>query len=127
MRVVPHDLAILAGARFGLVGVDHQIMWTSVRFFRHERPLQAGRKSGAAATAQTRRLYLFDYGVAALFQNCLGAIPGAARTCALQAPVVLAVEIAEDAVFISQHRSRLFLERSSSADRCRKLAIDLRT
>ena len=52
MRIVPHDLAILAGAGLGLVGVDHEIMRPAVRLLRHERPLQAGRKAGAAAPAQ---------------------------------------------------------------------------
>ncbi len=106
MRIVPHDLAILAGAGLGLVGIDHQIARTAVlALLRHERPFHAGRKSRAAAPAQTGRLHLVDDAVAAAFEDLLGAVPGAARTRALQAPVVLAVEILEDAVLVSQHGS----------------------
>ena len=45
MRIVPHDLAVLAGAGLELVGIDHEIARPAVgRFLRHERPFQAGRK-----------------------------------------------------------------------------------
>jgi hypothetical protein len=56
MRIVPHDLAVLAGAWLGLVGVHHQIVRPAVRFLRHEGPFQPRRKSGAAAPAQARGL-----------------------------------------------------------------------
>src|SRR5262249_17503510 len=52
---------------------------------------------------------------------------GSARTRAFQAPVVLAVEIAKDAVLVSQHVSRLFLERGCTTNWGRLLPIDLRT
>src|SRR5262245_19664933 len=39
---------------------------------------------------------------------------------------MLAVEIFEDAILVSQHRSRLFPERRGAADRRRQLPIDLR-
>ncbi len=54
MRIVPHDLAVLAGARLGLVGIDDEILRPTVRLLRHERPFQPGRKAGAAAPAQAR-------------------------------------------------------------------------
>src|SRR5881227_3648509 len=99
MRIVPHDLAILAGAGLGLVGVDDEIARPAVgRFLRHERPFQAGRESGAAAAAQARGLHLVDDPVAALVDDTLGAIPRAAAARALEAPVVEAVEVFEDAV-----------------------------
>ena len=103
MRIVPHDLAVLAGAGLGLVGIDDEIARPAVRFLRHERPFQAGRKAGAAAAALAGRLDLVDDRVAALFQNRLGAVPGAARARAFEAPVVEAVEIAEDAILVSEH------------------------
>ena len=103
MRIVPHDLAVLAGAGLGFVGVDHEIMRPPVGFLGHERPFQSGRKSGAATAAQARRLHLVDDLVAAAFQNRLGAVPGAARTRAFETPIVKAVEILEDAVLVGEH------------------------
>src|ERR1700724_979599 len=104
MRIVPHDLAVLAGAGLGLVGIDHEIAWPSVSgFFRHERPFQAGRKSSAAAAAQARRLHLVDDPVAALVDDRLGAVPGAALARTLDAPIMEAVEVLEDAVLVLEH------------------------
>ena len=103
MRIVPHDLAVLAGAGLGLVGIDHEIARPAVRLLRHERPFQPGRKSRAAAAAQARGLHLVDDRVAALFHDRLGAVPGAARARAVEAPIVMAVEIFEDAVLVGEH------------------------
>ena len=53
MRIVPHDLAVLAGAGLGLVGIDHEIARPPVGgFLGHERPFQPGREARPAATAQ---------------------------------------------------------------------------
>ena len=93
MRIVPHDLAILAGARLGLVGVDDEIARAAVGLLGHERPFHAGRESGAAAAALAGRLHFVDDGVAALVQDRLGAVPGAARARAGKPPIVAAVEI----------------------------------
>ena len=103
VRIVPHDLAVLAGAGLGLVGVDDEIVRPAVGLLRHERPFEAGREAGAAAAAQAGRLHLVDDPVAALVEDRLGAVPGAARHGALQAPVVEAVEIGEDAVLVGEH------------------------
>jgi hypothetical protein len=108
MRIVPHDLAVLAGAGLGLVGIDHEIARPSVgRFLRHERPFQAGRETRPAAPAQAGGLHLGDDPVAALVDDRLGAVPGPAAARALKAPVVEAVEIAEDAVLVVEHDFRL--------------------
>ncbi len=58
VRVVPHDLPVLAGAWFGLVGVDHQIVRPLAQHLGHERPLQPGAEARAAAAAQARVLDL---------------------------------------------------------------------
>ncbi len=60
VRIVTHDLAILARARLALVGIDHQILWSTVRRLVHEAPLESGREAGATATSQTRGLDLVD-------------------------------------------------------------------
>ena len=104
MRIVPHDLAVLAGAGLGLVGIDDEIARPAVgRFLRHERPFQPGRESRPAAAAQARGLHLVDDPVAALVDDRLGAVPGAAAARALEAPVVEAVEVLEDAVLVVEH------------------------
>src|SRR5262249_19620366 len=100
MRVEPHDLAVLAGAGLGLVGIDDEIGRTPVRLLGHERPLETGRETGATAAAQIRSLDLIDDAVAALGEDVLGAVPDAAALGAGELPVVLAVEIEEDAVLV---------------------------
>ena len=104
MRVVPHDLAVLAGARLELVGIDDEIARPPVSgLLGHERPLEPGREARAAAAAQPRGLHLLDDPVAALLEELLGAVPLSARHGALQPPVVEAVEIGEDAVLVGKH------------------------
>ncbi len=51
MRIVPHHLAVLTGARLRLVGVDDEIARPAIRLLRHERPFQPGRESRSAAPA----------------------------------------------------------------------------
>src|SRR6516165_6268978 len=116
VRIVAHDLAVLAGAGLGFIGVDHEIMRPAVGLLGHERPLESGRKAGAAASAQPRGLHLIDDPIAALLQDGLGAVPSTARTGALEAPVVEAVEVLEDAVFIREHHDRLFADESPMGD-----------
>ena len=45
VRIMAHDLAVLAGARFGFVGVDHQIGGPPVAFLGHEGPFQTRREA----------------------------------------------------------------------------------
>ena len=53
MRIVPHDLAVLAGAGLGFVGVDDEVARPAVGgFLGHERPFQTGRESRPAASAK---------------------------------------------------------------------------
>ena len=51
MRILVEDLAILEGARFGLVGVANQIDRLTAAAV-HEAPLKAGRETRATTTAQ---------------------------------------------------------------------------
>src|SRR5262249_47008076 len=104
MRVVPHDLPVLAGAGLRLVGIDHEIVRTAVGLLGHERPLQPGGKAGAAAPAQARGFHLVDDPVAAFFQDRLAAVPGAAFARTLEAPIVQAVEVLEYAILVLEHR-----------------------
>src|SRR5262250_734335 len=104
MRIVPHDLAVLAGAGLRFVGVDHEIMRTPLRLLGHERPLEPGRKAGAAAPALARRLHLVDDPVAPFLEDGFRPIPGAARARPREAPVLEAVEVAEHAILVVEHR-----------------------
>ena len=107
MRVVPHDVPVLTGAGLRLVGIDHEIMRPAVRLLGHERPLQPGRESGAAAPAQAGILHLADDPVRAFRQERLGIVPGAARARSPQPPVVDAVQIFEDAILVREHQDCL--------------------
>src|SRR5262249_31298271 len=103
VRVVPHDLAVFAGAGLGLIGVDHEIMRPIAHGLWHERPFHAGRETRAAAAAKAGCLDLIDDGVAALVEDRLGAIPRAALPRTLEAEIALAVKILEDAVLVVEH------------------------
>src|SRR5499426_2853080 len=116
MWVVAHDLAVLAGAGLGFIGVDHEIMRPAIGLLGHERPFESGRKAGAAAPAQARGLHLVDDPIATLLQDGLAAVPGAARAGALEAPVVEAIEILEDAILVREHHDRLFADESRMGD-----------
>src|SRR5690606_12756255 len=59
VRVVAQDVAVLAGARLGLVRVAQDVLLAR-RIARHEAPLQAGREAGAATAAQARLLDHLD-------------------------------------------------------------------
>ena len=104
MWVVPHDLAVLAGAGLGLVGVDHEIARPPVgRFLGHERPFQPGRESRPATAAQAGGLHLVDDPVATLVDDRLGAVPRATAAGAFKPPIVEAVEVLEDAILVVEH------------------------
>jgi hypothetical protein len=52
VRIVPQDLAVLAGAGLGLVRVDHQVVRPVLHLLGHEGPLQPRAEAGAPAAAQ---------------------------------------------------------------------------
>lgn len=58
VRVVAHNLAVLARARLALVGVDDQVTRTAVRRLVHEAPLHPAGESGTSSPPQTRFLHL---------------------------------------------------------------------
>ncbi len=104
MRIVPQYVAVLAGAGFALVGVDDQIAGP-VTCLRHERPFEAGGESSTAAAAQSRILDLLDDPVPPLEDDVASAVPDPAPSRPSETPIILAVEIGEDAVPVSEHRS----------------------
>ncbi len=102
LRVVPHDLTILASARLRLVSVDDQIGRARVGLG-HERPFEARREAGAATAAQAGGLDLVDDPVRALLDETLGAVPGPTPPRARQPPIQRAIEVFEDPVLIGEH------------------------
>ena len=103
VRIVADDLAVLARTRLGLVGIDHQEARPPVAaFLGHERPFHAGGEAGPAASAQAGVLHLLDDRVLPTLQQRLGVIPVAPRHRGLQAPRLIAVEVGEDAVLVSE-------------------------
>ncbi len=103
VRIVPQDVAIFAGAGFGLVGIDDQVMRPLFDFLRHEGPFQAGRKTRAAAAAQAGLLHFVDNGFRAEIENDFGIVPLAALLGAFETGIAETVEIGEDAVFVREH------------------------
>ena len=106
VRVVAHDLPILAGPRFGFVGVDDEVMRAlGIDRLGHERPFESGREACAPSPAQARGLHFGDDPVAPFVDDRLGPVPIAARPRALEAAVAEPIEIGEDAILVFQHRS----------------------
>src|ERR1700743_933753 len=97
VRIVAQDVAILAGARLGLVGVHQELTRAAITgpVLGHERPLERCRKTGAATAAKARALDLVDDPVAAVVDKTLRATPRAARLRAVERPVVQPIEIGE--------------------------------
>ena len=102
MRIVAQNFAILAGTGLQLVGVDDEITRPRIGL-RHERPLEARRKSGTAAAPESRFLHLVDDVIVALVDEKLRAVPRAALLRALEAHVMETVDIAEDAILVREH------------------------
>ena len=102
VRVLPHDLPVLAGARLGLVGVDDQEGRPAVGLLGHEGPLEAGGEAGAAPAAEAGVLDLLDDPVGALPHDLLGHLVVAALEGVLEAPILLAVQVGEDAILVGQ-------------------------
>src|SRR6202035_4483432 len=68
-----------------------------------ERPFQPGRKARPAPPTQAGGFHFIDDPVAALVDDRLGAIPGAAAARTIEAPILEAVEILEDTVLVVEH------------------------
>jgi hypothetical protein len=103
MRIVADDVAVLAGARLGLIAIHDEVGWTPVRIgLGHEAPLHAGREAGAAAATQAGLLQLLDDPVAALGDDRRRAVPVPAAHRLLQVPGMQTVEVGEDAVLVAQ-------------------------
>ncbi len=52
VRIVAHDVPVLAGSGLGFIGIDDEIIRTAVRLLRHERPFEARREARPASSAK---------------------------------------------------------------------------
>ena len=103
VRIVAQDLAVLAAARLGFVGIDDQETRTAVlRFLGHEAPLHAGGEARTTASAQARCLDFVNDPVLTPGDQVLGLVPIAARFGRLQVPGLEPVDIGEDAILVSE-------------------------
>lgn len=105
MRVLPHNLSVLACSRLALVGVDDQVSRLGVlvpALGVHETPLHTGWETSATASSESRCLDLRDEPLVPLLYDFLGLVPVAVLHRALQVGAVVAVEVGEDAVLIPQ-------------------------
>merc|ERR1719193_768434 len=75
VRVVPHDLTILASSRLALVSVDHQVLGAAVVWLVHEAPLEAAGEASTTPPPQTAGLDLVDDPLATLLHDLLGLVP----------------------------------------------------
>ena len=103
VRIVAHDVPVLACAGFGFVGVDDEIVRALLHHLGHEGPFEPRREASAAAPAQARGLDLVADPFGAELHQLLRGVPCAAFLRGLQTPVLATVEIGEDTIFIEKH------------------------
>merc|ERR1719150_556378 len=108
VRVVPHDLTILASSRLALVSVDHQVLGAAVVWLVHEAPLKAAGEASTTPPPQTAGLDLINDPLATLLHDLLGLVPLPALHSSLEPPVMAAIDVGEDSVSIS-HGTKLGL------------------
>merc|ERR1719447_502769 len=101
VRVVPHDLAILASSWLALVSIDHQVLGAAVIWLVHEAPLEAAGEASTTPASQTAGLDLVNDPLATLLHDLLGLVPLTALHGSLEPPVMAAIDVGEDSVSIS--------------------------
>merc|ERR1719474_661880 len=101
VRVVPHDLAVLASSRLALVSVDHQVLGAAVVWLVHEAPLKAAGEASTTPASQTAGLDFVNDPLATLLHDLLGLVPLPALHGSLESPVMAAIDVGEDSVSIS--------------------------
>ncbi len=99
VRVVAQEVAILAGARLALVRIAHDV-FRARELARHERPLEPGRKAGAATATQAGFLQVVDERrrVDLVAEQLLQRGIALARLVVLEAPVAGVEALHQDCV-----------------------------
>jgi len=105
MRVLPHNLAILASTRLTLVGVDDEVPRGGAvlpALGIHERPLHSTRETSTTASSQTGGLDLGNDPIVSLDDHLLGLVPVTVLHSALKVGAVVAVQVGKDAILVLQ-------------------------
>ena len=102
VRVVTHDLTILASSRLTFVSIDDQVLWATIIRLVHEAPLETTGESSSTPPSQPTGLDLINDPLAALLHDLLGLVPLAPGHGPLDPPVVAAIDVGEDPVLVSQ-------------------------
>ncbi len=100
MRVVAHHVAVFAGAGLALIRIHHEVARAAIGCFRHERPFHARAEARPAAPAQAGGFHFLNDFLTPQRQQRAGIVPVAAFLGAFQRPIMMAVEIGENAVLI---------------------------
>merc|ERR1719209_1274781 len=108
VRVVAHDLTILASSRLAFISVDHQVLGAAVVRLVHEAPLETSGESSSTPPSQPTGLDLVYDPLATLLHNLLGLVPLASLHSSLQPPVVATINVSEDPVSVG-HWAKLGL------------------
>merc|ERR1719173_296662 len=108
VRVVTHDLTILARSRLTFISIDHQVLWATIVGLVHEAPLEAAGESSSPPPSQATGLDLVNDPLATLLHNLLGLVPLASLHGSLQPPVMATINVSKDSVSIS-HWAKLGL------------------
>jgi hypothetical protein len=104
VRIVAHDVPVLAGARLGFIRINDEIVRPLAYLLRHEGPFQAGGKPRPAAPAQAGSLHLLADPFRAEGHELARGVPCAAGARLLHAPVVATIQVREDAILVEQHQ-----------------------
>merc|ERR1719209_143157 len=101
VRVVTHDLTILASSRLTFVSIDHQVFRATIVGLVHEAPLETAGESSSTPPSQATGLNLVNDPLATLLHNLLGLVPLPSLHGSLQPPVMAAINVSEDSVSVS--------------------------
>eukprot|EP01139_Manchomonas_bermudensis_P011216 Amastigsp_a342364_35.p2 type:complete len:301 gc:universal Amastigsp_a342364_35:929-27(-) len=116
VRVMTHDLAVLARPGLALVGVDDKVLGAPVVGLQHERPLEPGGEPSTATATEPRLLDLVEEPLGSLLNELFGLVPVAPLQSTLDARIAVAVEVRENAVLVAEPAIRA-ARRSSSRRR----------
>lgn len=103
--VLANNLSVLAGTGLTLISVDNEVSGAGVLVPAgrvHEGPLEAGRETGTTSASETRLLHLADDPIVALEDDFLGLVPVAHSLGVLEVVAVVAVDILENAVLVTE-------------------------
>ena len=99
--ILPHDLAVLAGARLTLIGIHHEVLGPAIiPVTLHEAPLEPRGKPSTTPAPQARLLDLIEDPVGSLQHNLLGLVPVAPLHGPSEAEVTLPIQISENPVCV---------------------------